>query len=155
MEYKEYIAKIQYSTEDNVFFGVIEGIADLVTFEGTSIEELEKEFKDAVDDYLNMCNEVGKNPDKPYKGQFNVRIDPQLHREVVFKAARENITLNQAVGNALREYVSESKSVNTTTTAIIPIGTLGTFFPNASKLNKSEWKDGCEKINTFMEDKNG
>ena len=70
LEYKGYYGKVEYSVEEQILFGKIEGIIDLVTFESKNADEIEKEFRDAVDDYLDFCNQVGKEPDKTHKGTF-------------------------------------------------------------------------------------
>ena len=101
MEYKGYIGKISYSTEDEVFYGTIHGINDLITFEGDSVNELKKAFHESVDEYLEMCERLQKAPEKAYKGQFNVRIDPELHKAIALKATLLNISLNQYVEIAL------------------------------------------------------
>lgn len=106
LEYKGYFTKIEYSAEDKVLHGKIEGINDLINFESESIFEIEDEFHAAVDDYLEFCSEVGKEPDKVYKGTFNVRINPDLHRKASLLAFREGITLNRIVEKALDAYVN-------------------------------------------------
>ncbi len=108
LTYKGYFTKIKYSAEDNVIYGKIECIDDLITFESESTSEIENEFKKAVDDYLDYCEEVGKDPSKTYKGTFNVRIDPLLHKEISFYAYKVGISLNQAVERAIRELVKPS-----------------------------------------------
>ena len=100
LEYKGYIGKIHYSQEDEVFFGTIFGIDDLVTFEGESVQELKNAFEEAVDSYLEMCEEIGKEPDKTYRGLFNVRIDPELHKQIAMEAVKRGISLNQFVETA-------------------------------------------------------
>ena len=74
LKYKGYYAVVQYSAEDEVLYGKIEGIDDLVSFESDSICGIKNEFENAVDDYIEYCKEIGKEPDKVYKGSFNVRI---------------------------------------------------------------------------------
>jgi len=69
--YKGYRTKIEFSSADHVLYGKAEGINDLITFESDSADEIEKEFHNAVDDYLEFCKEVGKEPDKEYSGQPN------------------------------------------------------------------------------------
>ena len=81
MRYKGYWARVKYSEEDNCFWGKIEGIRDSITFEGTTVEELRKDFEGAIDDYIEWCKEDGVEPQKQYSGSFNIRIDPELHRE--------------------------------------------------------------------------
>ncbi|MCL2810709.1 MAG: type II toxin-antitoxin system HicB family antitoxin [Clostridia bacterium] len=106
LEYKGYVAKVEYSAEDHVLFGRVEGICDLVTFESGSIDDIESEFQKSVDEYLAFCEEKGKQPDKAYSGTFNVRISRQLHREVAARAIRDGDSLNRAVENAITRYVS-------------------------------------------------
>lgn len=106
MEYKGYHAGISYDDDDRLFIGTIIGIKDKVAFHGTSIHELEEHFHTSVDEYLSFCKEVGKNPDKEYRGTFNVRISPELHRKLAEKAAVSNASLNSEVENAIRQYVS-------------------------------------------------
>lgn len=105
LEYKGYWTNIEYSVEDKVLYGKIEGIDDLVTFESENAEDIEREFHSAVDDYLAFCKEVGKDPNKAYKGVFNVRISPELHRETVRLARKRNITLNECVGQAIKAFL--------------------------------------------------
>lgn len=107
LQYKGYITNIQYSAEDKVLHGKIEGIEDLVTFESESPADIENEFHSAVDDYLEYCSEIGKNPEKSYKGTFNVRIEPSLHKSLYIYALKNGISLNQAVENAIKNYVSQ------------------------------------------------
>lgn len=106
LEHKGYTAKIEYSYEDEVFFGTINGIVDLVTFEGTSVEELKKAFVEAVDDYLDICSRYGKEPDKEYKGTFNIRISPELHKKAAIEAGKKRISLNQIVEISISKYLS-------------------------------------------------
>lgn len=101
LEYKSYYATIQFSAEDEVFHGKIIGINDLVTFEGITVRELKKAFHGAVDDYIDTCRDSGKDPEKTYKGTFNVRIPAELHREAAKEAALKNISLNDFVRSAI------------------------------------------------------
>ncbi len=80
VEYKAYIGSVEYSSEDEVFHGKLEGIRDLVTYEGTDVESLKRAFHEAVDDYIETCQKKNKQPDRPFKGTFNVRVGRDLHR---------------------------------------------------------------------------
>jgi len=104
--YKDFIATIHFSTIDEVFFGKIEGINDLVTFEGENVKDLKKAFEEAVDDYIELCKEVGKKPMKSFKGSFNIRISPELHVKAFEKALIEGKSLNQFVQQAIEKEVS-------------------------------------------------
>ena len=106
LHYKGYSAKPEYSVEDRIFYGKILGIDDLVNFMSENAGELEKEFHAAVDDYLEFCKEIGKEPQKEYKGTFNVRVSPELHRQIAVCAATQDISLNRFVENALRNAVA-------------------------------------------------
>ena len=106
LEYKGYFTKVEYSAEDNILFGKIEGIRDLVTFECEDVKDLEKEFHEAVDDYLAFCTDIGKEPNKTYSGTFNVRISPELHRAAAMAADRAGEKLNAYVKDAIQEKVS-------------------------------------------------
>lgn len=107
MEYKGYYAKIEYSARDEVFFGTIEGINDTISFEGVNTTELKKAFHEAVEDYLDMCKRHGKEPQKSYKGSFNVRIDPELHKKAAIEAMSKGTSLNQFVESAIAEKVNK------------------------------------------------
>jgi len=112
LQYKNYYASVHFSADDEVFYGKILGINDLVSFEGSSVKELKKAFKDAVEDYLEMCTEIGKVPEKTYKGTFNVRVPVTLHKEASLFAAVHNITLNEFVKTALAFTLQRPEEVN-------------------------------------------
>ena len=105
LEYKGFLSTINYSSEDEVLYGKIEGINDLVSFEGESVKELKKTFKEAVEDYLETCSELGKNPLKTYNGSFNIRVKPEIHEKAVYKAKTQNISLNKFVEKAIEEKI--------------------------------------------------
>lgn len=105
LRYKGYSARPEYSAEDQIFYGKILGINDLVDFQSENAKDLEAEFHKAVDDYLEFCAESGKEPQKEYSGLFNVRIPPELHREISIFAQSEGVTLNKAVEQAIRAMV--------------------------------------------------
>lgn len=102
LKYKGFIGTVDISVEDNVFFGKIEGINALVNFEGDSVEGLKKSFEEAVDDYLVYCKEEGVAPEKSYSGQFNVRIDPTVHKRIARIAVETGSTINNVVGELLK-----------------------------------------------------
>lgn len=105
LRYKGYSARPEYSAEDRIFYGKILGISDLVDFQSENAKDLEEEFHKAVDDYLEFCAEIGKQPQKEYSGLFNVRISPELHREVSVFAQAKGVTLNKVVEQAIRAMV--------------------------------------------------
>jgi predicted HicB family RNase H-like nuclease len=101
LTYKDYIGTVEYDADNELFFGTIHGINDLVNFEGTSVQELKTAFEEAVDDYLETCESLGKTPNKTYKGSFNIRVTTDLHRKSALIAAKKNVTLNDFVKWAL------------------------------------------------------
>lgn len=101
MEYNGYHAQIEYDSDDDIFVGKVYGIVDSLNFHGTSVAELEQMFHQSIDNYLRMCSETGKTPDKEFKGSFNIRISPELHRGLSLQAAQEGISLNQYVQKTL------------------------------------------------------
>ncbi|MGQ3684568.1 MAG: type II toxin-antitoxin system HicB family antitoxin [Candidatus Loosdrechtia sp.] len=103
LTYKGFIGSVHFSADDKVFHGKIEGIGDLVTFEGSTVDELIKAFYDEVDDYMKLCKEHDKEPMKSYKGSFNVRISPELHRKAVVTAKKKGITLNKFIQRAIEK----------------------------------------------------
>ncbi len=103
LTYRGFIGSVHFSAEDTVFYGKIEGVGDLVTFEGQSVEELIKAFHAEVNDYICLCKEQGKEPLKSYKGSFNVRISPEMHKKAVTKAKIIGISLNQFIQHAIEK----------------------------------------------------
>ena len=108
MEYKGYIGSVEFSETDEVFFGKVQGIRSLISYEGTNAKELIKDFREAVDDYLEICKEEGIEPEKAYKGSFNIRISPELHKQIAVRAISKQISLNSLVEKALQSYMLQS-----------------------------------------------
>lgn len=111
LQYKGYYASIHFSAEDDIFFGKVLGIDDLINFEGASVKELRKAFYEAVDDYIKTCAKIGKEPNKTYKGSFNVRIPTELHKQAAVFAAIHNISLNDFVKNAIHFTLSHKSEL--------------------------------------------
>lgn len=107
LEYKGYHTIVRYNAETGVLRGVIEGINDFVDFQTDDLNEVKNEFYRAVDDYLEFCAEVGKEPEKEYKGTFNVRIKPELHKKLVLRALENDESLNSVVEKAISAYLSD------------------------------------------------
>lgn len=110
IKYKDHIGSVRFSAEDRVFYGRIEGIDDLVTFEGESVGELISAFEEAVEEYTALCQEVRKPVQKSYKGSFNVRIDPELHKKAALMSTTLGLSLNQLVEAAI-QYFLHNKQV--------------------------------------------
>lgn len=106
MEYRGYIGSAEFSEEDGVFFGKVQGVRSLISYEGTTVSELVADFHGAVDDYLEVCRAEGIEPEKGYRGTFNIRISPELHRKAAILAASQNISLNRFVEQSIEQAVS-------------------------------------------------
>lgn len=105
LEHKGYDGSVDYSSEDHILHGKILGIRDSVSYEGEDVRTLEQNFMAAVDEYLAFCEAEGKQPEKPFKGTFNVRVKPRLHKLAALRAIEENKKLNNVVEEALEEYL--------------------------------------------------
>lgn len=113
MEHKGYTGTVEVSMDDGVLYGKILHIIDLVTYEGGTPHELKQAFIEAVDDYLLTCKEIGKEPQKPLSGQFNVRTPPELHRKLSLRALAEECSLNSLVVQALERFMESAEVVHT------------------------------------------
>lgn len=102
LEYKGYVAKAAFDEEAEIFYGEVVNIRDVVTFQGSSVKELKKAFKGSVDDYLAFCQTRHEPPEKPFSGKFNVRLDPDLHRQAYVAAKTANMSLNKWVTKAIK-----------------------------------------------------
>lgn len=107
LEYKNFHGTVHFSNEDAVFFGKISGINDLVTFEGASVKELQASFKEAVEDYISICEEEKIPVLKSMKGSFNVRITPDLHQKAAIVSSKQGISLNQFVQKAIESSIAK------------------------------------------------
>lgn len=106
LKYKGYEGSVELDLEGGVCRGKILFVRDLVTFQSVSIADIQKEFEAAVDDYLDTCLALGREPEVPLKGQFNVRIPPALHKAAVLRAVSDNSSLNDVVVRALDAFVN-------------------------------------------------
>lgn len=105
MEYKGYKGIIAFDDEARIFHGEVFGIRDVVTFQGTCVEELEQAFRDSVEDYLDFCRSRGEQPEKPFSGKFNLRLQPELHMQVALRAKQENKSMNEWINETLSHAV--------------------------------------------------
>ena len=103
MNYKGYAAKVEFDDEAMIFHGEVIGIRDVVTFQGKSVKEIEKAFRDSVDDYLDLCKESREAPDKPFSGRFVVRVSPEIHRKVYVSAKKSGQSINAWLNKNLQK----------------------------------------------------
>lgn len=111
MEYKGYIGSVEFSEEDGVFFGSVQGIRSMITYEGTNAKELVGAFHGAIDDYLEACAKEGTQPEIPYKGSLNVRFrNKENHRRAAIYALTHNQSLNSFIEEAVEEKLAAVKA---------------------------------------------
>jgi len=106
MHYKGYSARIEYSDEDGLLIGHIAGIGDVVGFHAESVQELRAAFHEAVDDYLDTCQRLGRPPQKPWSGKLSLRLAPELHAQAAVKAELAQKSINQWVCDLIDREVS-------------------------------------------------
>ena len=114
MEYRGYYGSVNFDESDEVFYGKLEFIRDLVTYEATDAKNLIKSFHEAVDDYLSDCASLDRTPNTPFKGTFNVRVTPELHKEASLYAAVSGESLNNVVKRALRQFIATPSQLTNT-----------------------------------------
>jgi len=105
MEYRGYVVDIVFDDEAKVFHGRVKGIKDVVTFEATDAEGLEREFHTSVDEYLAFCEEMGRSPEKPFSGKVLLRISNEVHRNAWITAEKLGLSLNAFIASAVEEFV--------------------------------------------------
>ena len=111
MEYKGYVGSVEFSEEDGLFYGKVMGIRALISYEGVTAKELVADFHGAVEDYLALCEAENREPERAYKGSFNVRISPELHKQAAICAASRQISLNSFVEGAMRQALATQPRV--------------------------------------------
>lgn len=112
LKYKGFSGSVTCSIEDGVIHGKIECINDLITYEAEAMPDIEAAFQEAVDDYLETCEMLGKSPDKPMSGSFNIRVGSELHKTAYLAAKEADISLNDFVKCAIEEKVSQKREVH-------------------------------------------
>jgi len=101
LEYKGFQGSVDFSVEDNILFGKILHISDVVSYDADTAAEIYNSFKEAVDDYIETCKELGVEPDRPLSGTFNIRIGSRLHKEIALQSVREGKSINDFVKDAI------------------------------------------------------
>jgi len=101
MKYKEYTGYVVYDDEAHIFHGEVVGIRAVITFQGTTVDEIEVAFKDSIDDYLEWCEKRGKEPERPHSGKFNLRMPPEVYVQIAARAAQAGLSMNSYIINRL------------------------------------------------------
>jgi len=107
IEYKGYVGVFEFDPSIDAFHGRLVGLRDVVTFQGRSLDELRKEMAESVEDYLELCNEAGLAPERPYRGTFLVRTTPELHRAAATRAEASGMSLNAWMESTIAQVVRE------------------------------------------------
>jgi predicted HicB family RNase H-like nuclease len=105
MEYKGYLGAVEYDADAKIFHGDIINTKDVITFQGTTVDEIEQAFRDSINDYIAWCKEDGIEPEKPYSGKFNIRLSPELHQQAVVFAKKKRVSLNSFVEKAITDEI--------------------------------------------------
>lgn len=105
LNYKGFLGSVSFSEEDNVLYGKIECTDDLILYEGNSVTDIKNAFKEAVDDYIEICKQTNKPCKKSFKGSFNVRLKPDIHKRAAMLATIKGISLNQLVQKAIEREI--------------------------------------------------
>jgi predicted HicB family RNase H-like nuclease len=108
MTYKGYTAVVELDQEDGSLFGRVMGLRDVITFEAETVPRAIEEFHNSIDSYLELCASRGEEPEKPYSGNFLVRIDPELHRELARYAAQRDSSINAVVTDTIAELIQRA-----------------------------------------------
>lgn len=101
LKYKGYTGHVEFDDECGIFHGEVLDLRDVITFQGKTVEEIEKAFRASVDDYLAFCEERNEKADKPFSGRLMVRLPPRLHRKAFITARQEGKSLNQWIAEKL------------------------------------------------------
>ncbi len=110
LEYKGYIGNVEFDDGADIFHGEVINLRDVITFQGRTVDDLRKAFKESIDDYLEFCLERNESPEKPFSGKFTIRLNPELHREIYVKAHKAHKSLNSWVTDVLKSTLhSESE----------------------------------------------
>ncbi len=105
MKYKGYQGTVTFDEDAKIFHGEVIGLKDVITFQGTSVDELETAFKDSVDDYLEFCEKKRRSPEKPFSGNLMLRVPPEIHREAALEAEYRGISLNAFLNEAINKEI--------------------------------------------------
>lgn len=103
MEYKGYVGKVEFDDDAGIFHGEVINTRDVITFQGTTVEEIRQAFKDSVEDYLDFCAQLGHAPEKPFTGKLMLRLPPDLHRKAYIAAHQAGKSLNAWIAECIGE----------------------------------------------------
>lgn len=105
LKYKGYFGVVQFDDEAMIFHGEVTGLRDVITFRGTTPEEIKKEFETSIDGYLDWCKELGQEPEKPFSGNIHLRLQPDLHAKLATEAKFNGVSLNNYINQTLKQVI--------------------------------------------------
>ncbi len=108
MKYKGYHGQVNYDEEAKLFHGEVVGLRDVITFQGTSVDELEQAFKDSIDEYVDFCKELGRTPEKPFSGKLVLRLPPEIHERAAYQAKNSGQSLNSWIKQGIQHMLNPS-----------------------------------------------
>ena len=111
LNYKGYIGQVEFDDENRIFTGSVINTRAVITFQGSSVNEIEKEFKNSVEDYIEWCKEDGIDPEKPYSGNFSVRFTPELHQQIAIYAKILGMSLNSFIEKSVKDELESIKQI--------------------------------------------
>jgi predicted HicB family RNase H-like nuclease len=106
--YKGYLGRMEVDTEARRIHGRVVGLRDVITFEGSTVDDAEQAFRDSIDDYLDFCQSRGEPPERPYSGNFQVRLGPDLHRQLALLAESQSLSLNELIRHLAHQALAHS-----------------------------------------------
>jgi len=109
MKYKGYYGSINFDSEELIFYGKLEYIKTLASYEAEDAVGIQKAFQETVDDYLILCKQQNIEPEQPFKGSFNVRVGHKLHEKIALSAQNENLSINKFVKKILEQKCKEEQ----------------------------------------------
>jgi predicted HicB family RNase H-like nuclease len=109
MNYKDYTGTVDFDEKKSLLTGKVIGTTVNLTYSGTSVPELINSFHAVVDTYLKQCKAANKEPEHPFKGNFNVRVSPYIHKQAAEYAMSHDISLNTMVNKAIRYFLTNNK----------------------------------------------
>ena len=108
MEYHGYRAAVTFDDDAGIFHGEVIDTRDVITFQGESVIELRQSFADSVEEYLAVCSERGRPPDKPFSGRIPLRVTPEMHRAATAAARTEGKSLNAWLAETVERAVQQT-----------------------------------------------
>ena len=105
LSYKGFTARVEFDSDDNIFFGRVLGVRDIIGFHGKTVAELATDFHNAINHYLDICQQRGEKPQKTYSGKLTLRISPDIHAGIATAADHTGKSINKWVSETLEHAI--------------------------------------------------